>query len=76
MDEQSFKEVNKDIQYVNVNPTLFQMPYDDIKSDKSCARTGEYIYFVVNETCSCGFTISPFINSDLTISTLHHCTIY
>ena len=45
MDEEAFKEVMKYKQYVNVYPPVFQMTYDDIKYEKICVRTGEYIRF-------------------------------
>ena len=67
MDEEAFKEVMKYKQYVNVYPPVFQMTYDDIKYEKICVRTGEYIRFFVNKMFSCRFTISPFIYSDFTI---------
>ena len=49
MEEEYFKEVMKDIQYVNGNPPVFQIPSYYIKADKSHVRTGDYIYFVSNE---------------------------
>ena len=41
MYEEAFKEETKDIQYVNVNLPVFQMPYYDIKSGNFCVRTGK-----------------------------------
>ena len=41
MDKESSNEVKNDIQYVNMNPPVFQMPYYEIKSGKICVRTGK-----------------------------------
>ena len=76
MDKQYFKEEIDGIQYINVNPPLFQILYYDIKAGKICVRTGKQIHFIVNKMFSCGFTIFPFINSDFTISPFHHYTIF
>ena len=66
----------KDIQYINGNPPVFQITYDDIKSGKSCVRTGDYIHFVASKMFSYCFNISPFINCDLTISPFQYYSIY
>ena len=39
MDKESFKEVTKDIQYFNLKPPVFQMPYYDIKYGELFVRT-------------------------------------
>ena len=39
MDKKSFKEETDNIQYINVNPPVFQMSYYDIKAGKYCVRT-------------------------------------
>ena len=68
IDEESFKEGTKDIQYVILKPTLFQMPSYDIKSGDVFVSTGNYIHLFVNKISSCCFIISPFINGDFTMS--------
>ena len=41
MDEEAFREVTKDTQYVNVIPPVFQMPYYEIKHAKKCGSVGK-----------------------------------
>ena len=41
MDEESFKEETKDINYVNVKSPVFQISNYDIKAGEICVRTGK-----------------------------------
>ena len=41
MEEESFKEGTKDINYVNLKPPVFQIPNYYIKAGEICVRTGK-----------------------------------
>ena len=72
MGEESFKEVTKGIQYVNIKPPVFQMQYYETKSG-ICFK-GEVSRLILWRM-ECFFVVSPYRHLSIVISPLQRCTI-